>query len=176
MAVGDVKGLDAVIQKLNKEIKTIKGDVQKGLTLWGMTVKAQSMKNTPVDTGNLKGSHYVVSGDGRDDAGGMGFSKSDPSGKRVAQEHAGHVSEAAQNVRSKKTPVLEIGCTAFYAVYVHEDMEASHIKKLYRKGEKKKNFVGPVLMGAIGKAKFLEDAIKQNSAKLIPTITRFAKR
>lgn len=149
-------GLDTILKNLNKEIAKIKGDVQKGLTLGALVVKGKSMTSTPVDTGNLKGSHYLVSKDGAmDQTAGSDFSTQDDSGKKVAAEHPGKVDAAKSRIKGKSHPFVEIGCTAFYAEKVHEDLEAKHVS---------------------GKAKFLEDAIKENQSLILDSVRRFAKR
>jgi hypothetical protein len=153
-----VKGLDEVLANLNREIASIKGDVQKGLSLGMLMIKADSMKGTPVDVGNLRGSHYLVTGDGKsEDVKGKfktpkkGSSKS---AEKVASDHPKHVAESQAKARTQGVPFAEIGCTAFYAVYVHEN-PARH---------------------TVGHAKFLEVAIREGASKLLDTIKRFAKR
>lgn len=150
----DKQSLDRVITNLNKEISKINGNVQNGLTLGMLMVKADSMSATPVDTGNLRGSHYLVSGDGKVDRSSTFVTKKSKSGERVSKEHEDHIRSASSNAQSKKGPFCEIGCTAFYAVYVHENLEAKHVT---------------------GKAKFMEDAIKSNYSKLLDAVKRFAK-
>lgn len=166
------KGIDSILRNLHKEIQKIEGDTQKGLTLLGTVIKGDSMRDTPVDTGNLKGSHYLVSGNGKVDQGSGKFDTRDSSGRKVAAEHSGHVSEAASNAQSKDKPFIELGCTAHYAEKVHEDLEVSHVKPLYTD----KKFVGPVPVGPVGKAKFLEDAVKKHAVDAPTFIQRFAKR
>lgn len=154
MAV-EVKGLDTVLKNLNKQIQSIKGDISKGLILGMQLTKADSMKGTPVDTGNLKGSHYLVFSTGGIEQESSKFSTKDKSGQRVASEHSGHVSDAAASAKGKSYPFAEIGCTAFYAEAVHENLEASHVT---------------------GGAKFMEKAITNNKDRIISLIKRFAKR
>jgi len=161
------KGLEEILSNLNKEISKIEGDIQKGLTLGMQLIKAESMKNTPVDTGNLKASHYLVSGDGTSDVGGQGFTSESDSGKKVVEEHPGKIQEAKARINNKSGPFVELGCTAFYAEYVHEDLQASHLKA----GPKG----GPSIVTS-GKAKFMEDAIKNGQKQLLETIKRYAKR
>lgn len=157
MAVGTVqiKGLDEILKNLNKQIASIEGDVMKGLILSGQLIKGVSMKNTPVYVGNLKGSHYLVAQTGLQESESGSFSTKDKSGQKVAAEHPGHVQEASARAQTARKPFVEIGCTAFYAEVVHEDLQARHTS---------------------GKAKFLEDAIKSMADKVISTIKRFAKR
>ncbi len=175
-----VIGLDKVLVNLNKEIAKIEGDVQKGLTLGMQIIKRDSMDQTPVDTGNLRSSHYVVVAKGAQDTRSGSFKTVDDSGKRVASEHPKHIAESIANAKAKRGPFAEVGCTAFYAEKVHEDLQASHVKELYTGGKKKgKKFVGPmqpVPMGPVGKAKFLEDSIRKNADKVLALIKLYAKR
>lgn len=77
----------------------------RGLLAAGRLVETRSRKNTPVDTGALRDSHYV------------------------------------REAGSPGAPAVEIGCTAPYAPFVHEDLDAWH---------------------AAGRAKFLEAALKDS--------------
>lgn len=153
MAVTKVSGLDEIISNLNKKISKLKGNVQKGLTLAMLEIKGKSMDKTPVDVGNLRSSHYLVSGDGTKNT-QSNFRPDKKGSNKVAQEHLGHVNEAASNARSQNRPFAEIGCTAFYAVDVHEDLEARH---------------------TTGGCKFLERAITEGQGKILSTVKRFAK-
>lgn len=156
MAVGtvQVKGLDEILKNLNKQIRSIDGDITKGLILGMSLTKADSMKGTPVDTGNLRGSHYLVFSNGQVEQ-DTKFDTKDKSGQKVAAEHAGHVSTSLSDVRSKRGPTAEIGCTAFYAESVHENLEAGHVT---------------------GSSKFLEKAIRKNANQILSLIKRYAKR
>lgn len=171
MGVAKVQGLDTIIANLNKEIKSIEGDIQKGLTLGMMLVKGDSMSGTPVDTGNLRGSHYLVSGNGSVSDEGKKFitvdkkGKPNKSGEKVASEHPGHVSKAKSNALSKRKPFCEIGCTAFYAEAVHEDMEASHVKE---------HKTGGTFQS--GHAKFLQIALADNRDRVLALVKKYARR
>lgn len=111
-------GEDKVIANLNKEIRAIRGRTRQGLAAAAAIVKRESQRRTPVDTGNLKASHYIAA------------------------------------LGSAKTPVAEIGATAYYAVYVHEQVENYH---------------------KVGQAKFLRDAIHHNKDRIVKAIARRAK-
>ena len=175
MAIGNVQGLDTILANLNKELSKINGDITNGLVIGMHVIKAQSMMDTPVDTGNLRGSHYLVASNGKKETEGRTFNTKDKSGARVASEHGGHIAQAASDVKSKSIPFVEVGCTAFYAEYVHEDLKASHTKVGYlTKKQKKAGTIAPMV--PIGKAKFLEDAIRSGIGQLISTVKRFAQR
>ena len=103
-----------VLKALNKEIRAIEGRTKEGMAVAAHFVRRKSREGTPVDTGNLKGGHYVALGENRHGV------------------------------------VAEIGVTAKYAVYVHENLEA--------------NFT-------IGRAKFLEEAVVENKERIVKMIT-----
>jgi len=81
-------------------------------------VKARSINKTPVDTGNLKNSHYIS----------------------FATPQNGYSAE--------------IGCTAKYAFYVHEDLEATH---------------------KTGQAKFLQSAIEESHSDILRIVKNRSK-
>lgn len=53
-------GINGVIRNLNKEVANLKKRTVAGMWEAGLEVKRRSMELTPVDTGNLKASHYSV--------------------------------------------------------------------------------------------------------------------
>ena len=61
-------------------------------------------------------------------------------------------------------PSVSVGYSAAYAVYVHEDLEASHDKFVKGKG-------GKLEMAAVGEAKFLEKAVVNHMPEIIALIT-----
>jgi len=54
-----VKGMDAMMRKLNREIAGIEGRTREGLQLAAMHVESESVPMAPVDTGNLRGSAFT---------------------------------------------------------------------------------------------------------------------
>ena len=54
-----ITGVEDVKMRLNQELNRIKGGTRRGLIKVGFVIKAQSMKNAPIDTSNLRASHYV---------------------------------------------------------------------------------------------------------------------
>ncbi len=149
-------GIDAVLKNFSKEISKIRGNVQKGLTLGALRVKAESVKRTPVEFGNLRASHYVIEGGGIISEGSSPTFRPGRPGvmERIAREHPSHLAEAVAESSSKSNAFVEIGCTAFYAIFVHENLEARHV---------------------VGEAKFLENAIRQELNNWLGIIERFAK-
>jgi len=113
MAVGgSVKGLSQIKNALTQVKKEHEKKKRKALTRIGVIVKADSVKLTPIDTSNLRGSAYI-------------------------------------DVDGSKS--VFIGYTAYYAVYVHEDLEAYH---------------------EVGEAKFLDKAIKMNQKRIIEELAK----
>lgn len=58
-----ITGLNDVLKKLNREIKGIKKRSKAGLTSAGLLVKRRSIQKTPVDTGFLRSSAYMLIGE-----------------------------------------------------------------------------------------------------------------
>jgi hypothetical protein len=52
-------GLSNVLSNLNRQIKAIPGKTRRGLATAGLIVKAESMRMTPVDSGDLINSAYT---------------------------------------------------------------------------------------------------------------------
>ncbi len=113
-----LKGVNRAMTKLNSELKKLSIRTAQGLTLGGALIKLRSQAKTPVDLGNLKGSHYIETG-------------STPRG-----------------------PVVEVGLTANYSVFVHEDLEAHH---------------------PTGQAKFLQAAINESQREIISILRKKAR-
>lgn len=54
-----LEGVDIVLRNLNKEIQGIDNRTRSGLGAAALVVKADALKETPVDTGNLRQSAYT---------------------------------------------------------------------------------------------------------------------
>lgn len=141
MAMKDIEGLDKVLKNLNKEIGKIEGRSKQGMIAGGIIVKNKSLPITPVDTGNLRSSNYVL---------WRGGSESKPAFKskeaaKMAQEHGAAMSASASAIGDLE---VEIGFTAYYAAKVHETL------RHYRQGA----------------WKFLEQAIKISASEILDEI------
>lgn len=153
-----LKGIDNVLRNLNKEIKAIENRTQAGLTAAALKVKAESMKLTPRDTGNLRASAYVISG-GSQIGSAPEFMKK-VGGKLVKMEfgamHETHLARRKSGITlhgTVKMPSAEIGYTASYAIFVHE------IDNNY----------------TVGQWKFLETALFSNQKEILRIIKGYAK-
>jgi hypothetical protein len=150
--IRQLRGLDKVMKNLNEEIKKIKGRTQGGVTVAALYVKGEAQKNAPVDLGNLMNSAFITFPDGID---------SSPSftGKHAGDMEANHVTEVAESqgrVGSQADPVAEVGFSAVYATAVHENPRSG---KSGRPGA-----------ATSGNWKFLENALKRNTKKILDII------
>ena len=113
-----IKGLQKVMNNLNREVKKITFKSEKGLMIAGFFIKRKSQQNVPVDTGALKASAFV------------------------------------ENISIFGKPAAMIGYTQSYAVFVHEIMTNYH---------------------KVGRAKYLENIVKENQNEILQIIRREAK-
>lgn len=124
-------GLDKVQKNLTREIKKIEGRTVRGLFEAALFVKAEALRQIPVDTGNLANSGYVIAGGANHPLQKQGaspsFSSQSREGEvssedlsRLSSEHASSVSDMESRVGRSLMPFAAIGFTAFYAVFVHE--------------------------------------------------------
>ncbi len=55
-------GKNEALSKLNSELRKVKGRNVKGMRVAAAIIKTNSQARTPVDTGNLRASHYIAFG------------------------------------------------------------------------------------------------------------------
>ena len=156
----DIKGFDTVLKNLNAEIEKIKVKSAAGLIKATIIIRNDTEKTTPitpVDTGNLRSSWFVVSlrkmaSDVHNKA-FKGKKKDD-----MAKEHSAAISEAMGMVQAylKKGILVVFGYSAEYAAAVHEKLGAN----FQRPG------AGP---------KWFESAIKRNAPKIVGIIANETK-
>jgi hypothetical protein len=170
-------GLEKVLQNISDSVKDIEGATVSGLLEAGLLVKGDAQRITPVDTSNLKASAYVIWGGGKKrtkiqkSALAPNFKSQSKKSTRkvdVGAMSAQHVKILNERSKPSSAPFAEVGYTANYAAKVHEDLNASHVKKGRRKvfGRSVKASV------QIGQAKFLEQAFIQNARKIKSIIKR----
>ncbi len=166
----DWSGLEKVTANLALEVEKVKTVTVASLLEAGLLIKSDSMRITPVDTGNLRQSAYVLWGGG----GERVRTSSEPSFKagkkgadasRLASNHAEVLNERK---KFSTDPFVEIGYTAHYAAAVHEGLNSSHAKSgtVTLFGKRKRAKV------QVGQAKFLEQAFVQNAKRVITILKR----
>jgi len=118
-----VEGLDRVLGRINKMASEIPFKTRKGLITAGLYIQGEAQKLVPVELGNLRSSAFTVWGQATPKGGKF----NGPDAGEMAQNHSQVVSrESASMSKSIIFPSVEVGFSAFYALYVHEDMEANH--------------------------------------------------
>ena len=159
-----VSGMDKVLTNLNKEVRNIKFKTKKGLISAGFFVQGESQRRTPRALGNLISSAFTVWDGGQRTTPKF---KDDPDKKavagRMAKDHVAVLAEEKSKLAGRM--VVEVGNSAYYALYVHEDMQASHTK-VDKKG---KSFQQ-------GQAKFLQAALEENFGAILNIIKGVVKR
>jgi hypothetical protein len=152
-------GLETVLRNLKRELDKIEGKTLKGLIRGGIIVirdTEDTSPKTPVDTGNLRASRFMVTSKGDIKQGqSPGFK-----GNKAAELSSDHNSALATGEEvAKKTgrPTVIIGYGANYAEAVHED-----VGRNYRRPG--------------SGAKFLEASLKRNAGKVLQVVAEEAKK
>jgi len=162
-------GLNQVMNTLNVEIHNIVGRSQKGLTRGALKIRREAQKKTPVVTGNLRASAYTISGKGSITNELPSFKGKDA--QKLQEDHSAAISQAQSRAAITTEPYAEVGFTAMYAPFIHENPNAGQTGKgadssvpAYKRGS------------AVGEWKFLENAIAENHAEILRLITQEVKR
>lgn len=156
-----VSGLSEVLTNLNKSIVQIKGRTMRGLIRAQIAVRRsmdEASPKIPVDTNNLRASYYCITSKGEITEGQAPSFNGDKAAA-MAAHHSAMLSQrqgAVAAISTNGREIVEMGFTANYALYVHENMEAS----FRRPG------AGP---------KFLEDALRRNAREVLQIIAKDIK-
>lgn len=157
-----VEGLDRVMANMRKRLKSVQVGTLKQLIVLGLRIQRESQNLTPVFIGNLKASAYTAWGDGTSNlsptflltkAGGTLQGKENENAEMLSdhQEVINTHNEALRARIADSVPSVEVGHTASYALFVHENEEVHH---------------------EVGCAKFLERAANIVSNDIVPTLKR----
>lgn len=141
-----VLGVSKANNNLAKATAGIQFKTKKGVIKGALIIQRGSMQLVPVDFGNLRASHYSVwSGGGRTDGQFTGADVDELT--KLEQQHV-QVTTAAKGEVSNSiiNPEALVGVSAFYGIYVHEDLEAEH---------------------TVGENKFLEKSVARNIPKVV---------
>lgn len=148
-----ITGLDNVLRNLNQEITKIKGRTKQGLIKASLFVKAESLRQTPIDLGNLRGSAFVDYSWGQGPPSGAKFTG--PDAGKLSSSHPGIKAAAKAEAKRLGNMVAVIGYTAYYAPFVHEI---------------NKNYLAPGTNW-----QFLRNAIVTNDQKILSIIASEAR-
>ena len=173
----------SLMEELNMELSQVKGGSVKGLIMAAAFIRRATESQpplTPVDTGNLRASWFVVSGSGIS-AGRGGINSSSgnpdssgnkfigPNAARMGADHASVIAKSQGIVKSismGENKAVMLGYTAHYSGWVHEMIGAEFNPK-NRKGTKRRR------EGA--GAKWLQSAIQNNKSKIVEIVRDNAK-
>jgi len=161
--MAELKGLSNVLKNLNKEIANIQLNTVEGLTEACLVVKYDSVKGTPVDLSNLRGSAFIMVTGNDSDNNAPKFRQKKTAGgvlkddtAKLINGHSSAMFQAKGIVGSDKWRLVGIvGYTAFYALFVHE--MPSHY-----------NFNQ-------GGNKFLQKALLKNKDRILRILVKWAK-
>lgn len=152
----EIEGMDRVMKSLNKEIKGIVGKTRGGLLAAGFIIEKEAAKRAPKDTANLVASRYTMGA-------GRPFKYTDHSKLDRSQKHIMPASMPEwQNS-------VQIGFTAAYALFVHENRE----QKL--KGQPRTSGSGKGTYWETGEPGFLTNALREKQNEVVRQIIVRAK-
>jgi len=123
-------GLNKVLKRLAASTVAYNELTRAGLIRAGFWILRESNKIVPVDTGNLRSSGFVI-WDKMGVKGAIGNPTGDTfrgkNGSKLSKEHGRKVSvEKAKLAHILGGTRVEVGYTAYYALYVHENPTAKH--------------------------------------------------
>lgn len=153
----ELKGIRKVTANINKEVLKMKVKSLKGLIEAAIIIRRsmeQTAPLTPVDSGNLRASWFVVTAFTQPEGSSPNFTGEDSGELKSA--HGTLTTKAKGVAAGKRIPLVVIGFSAFYATYVHE-------------------MVGATFQRPNAGAKFLEAALNRNRAAIIAAIKKSVK-
>ena len=160
-----LQGVKDVMANINKALEQYQEKSLKGMILAAIHVR-RSMEKTapkiPVDKGNLRASFFITtSKGGGDHAPGI-----KPEGKHAA-EHQVTVNRAQAIIQGKQ-PVVAMGFSANYAVYVHENLQADFTRPIKIGGKLKKRRAG-------AGPRFFQAALEREQNEIIRILAEHSK-
>lgn len=123
----ELRGMEKMLKKLNREIKAIKNRSLRGL-IEAQIIVRRDMEFTPplvpIDTGNLRASWFTVTSKNEIVEGRAVSFVRDLLGKLKAG-HLSSILNAKSKLSNVKQPSLIMGFSAYYALFVHEMIGAT---------------------------------------------------
>jgi hypothetical protein len=148
MARVRIRGVANTKRELAKELAKVRKGVRKGLIKAGAVIKAHAVNNAPIDTGNLRASHYLYWRGATVQV--PNFRGDDSADLREAM--SAELSAAQAQVVDF---MVRVGSGAHYALWVHEGNPAYNW-----------NSGGP---------KFLQRAMESNKSRILTMVANEAK-
>lgn len=149
-----IEGIDTVMNNIHKELKHLEIKGLQGMIMAAVEIR-RDMENTspliPIDVGNLRASWFVVTALGK--AAPPALFQGENAGQ-MKSEHNQVMTTMQATTKSFKHPVLIMGFSANYAVYVHEN-------------------IGATFQRPEAGAKFFESALHRNASKIVSIIKKY---
>ena len=120
-----IQGIEELVKNLNKQISEMKGKTFKGLIECAIELRRDMDKNTPktpADERNLDHSWFATT---VKTSTGAGSSFKGDDAEQMASEHSKTIGETKAAAKAVKEPVLIMGYSANYAVFVHEMIQGT---------------------------------------------------
>jgi len=161
-----VKGEEVVMANLNRQLEGIKNRSMKGLIMAAAFIRNETEKVpplTPIDTGNMNASWFVVTADRIVKGRGTPKFEGKDAGE-LSTDHTSTLSEAQGEVKTQSMGdkrVLMMGYSANYSGFVHEMIGANFNPKNRKGTKRRREGAGP---------KWLESAIKRNTGKIVQIV------
>jgi len=168
--MNELQGLNEVLRRLNKTIDDIELHTKEGLTEAALVVKADSVRKTPIDYGNLRSSAFIMVTDKPADNTSPSFKG--PEAGQAQADHSRGLSEGRGIVnKGKHIYNAIVGYTANYAFWVHE-MPMIHPgePRPSRGGNKKR---GVFWQG--GENQFLLKSLLKNKGRILGILIKWAR-
>ncbi len=165
MAKVGLIGIDKVMTNINRQVARMKRGSMAGLIEAAIVIRRDMDKTPPlipVDVGNLRASWFITTARGPSEVGG-GWKSTDKKGGKVdvselAADHRGIVSAATSKARKAMHPIVIMGFSANYSVFVHEMKE------------------GAVWNRTSSGPKFFESSLNSNQALVLAIIANNIRR
>lgn len=171
-----IQGMEKVLKNLNRQVAKIQGATLGGLVQGGFLVQRDAQKLCPVDFGNLRASAYtmwttkrfaedvsqrfmrLVGGGSEGFPVESIFKRGRTEVIRRVEGDYGQILEDAKaevdSAAAKGIMAVQVGFTAYYAIYVHEDAEAKH---------------------PVGQYRFLLASLEQNQGRILQIVANKAR-
>ena len=158
--------MEEIIRNLNNELEKIEGRSLQGMILAAIHIQRdmiQTAPKIPIDYGNLQHSYFTISNKG----GGDQMPGKKPEGDMLS-EHQSTVSTVESVIRAERMPVVAMGFSANYAVFVHENLDANFARPKKVGGKLKNRRPG-------AGARFFSSALDRNHKEILRIIGQNAQ-
>ena len=181
-----LRGLSNVIRNLNTMINMIEGKSLDGLIEAGILIMNDTENTppkTPVDTGNLRASRFIVTSAGKNETRQLGKRKKfkGKGSSKLTADHNSAINKSKAVLKKFDLVSVRIGFSASYAPFVHEmagvsDVKIGKKKQISPLSKSQRQSFGQARFRRPGSgSKFLEASLKRNTVNALKIIAKRAK-